>query len=118
VIVALLFVRVLGPVYTDVVTGLVGAPLADPQGALALLPTFQVGLYLALWVVACRPYGWRRFLVGLAGLAVTQMAGLLALHAVTTQAGLMVPVRDVRGWALAGPLVMLGLVVHGARSRH
>lgn len=117
VIVAIVFVQVLGRFYTSLLTDLVGAPLEDPQGAMALLPPFQVGLYLALWIVACLPYGWRRFLVGLAGLALTQTAGLLALHALTTHVGLIVHVRDVRGWALAGPLVMLGLVVHGARPR-
>ena len=35
------------------------------QGAIALLPAFQVGLYLALWVAAFVAVGWRRFLAGL-----------------------------------------------------
>ena len=80
-----------------------GAPLDDPQGAIAFLPAFQVGLYLALSVAAFVAVGWRRFLAGLAVLALTQTAGLLALHALATHSGLTAHVRDVRGWAVAGP---------------
>ena len=64
-----------------------GAPLDDPQGAIALLPAFQVGLYLALWVAAFVAVGWRRFLAGLAVLGLTQSAGLFALHALASHSG-------------------------------
>ena len=47
--------------------------------------------------------GWRRFVAGLAVLGLTQTAGLLALHALASHAGLTAHVRDVRGWAVAGP---------------
>ncbi len=103
-----------------------GAPLDDPQGAIAFLPAFQVGLYLALWVAAFVALGWRRFLAGLAVLGVTQTAGLLALHALTSHSGLTAHVRDVRGWAVAGPLLICrrggqrcpGASLKSSRSRH
>src|SRR5205085_585683 len=82
-----------------------GAPLADPQGAIALLPAFQIGLYLALWVAAFLAAGWGRFFAGLAVLALTQMTGLLILNALASHAGLTAHVRDIRGWAVAGPLL-------------
>ena len=117
VIAGVLFVYFLGPSYTRIVTYPAGAPLDDPQGAIALLPAFQIGLYLALWVAAFAAVGWRRFLAGLAVLVLTQTAGLLALHALDTHAGLTAHVRDVRGWAVAGPLLIVAAVVYVARPR-
>jgi exosortase/archaeosortase family protein len=117
VLVGALFVRLLGPFYTRLVTAQVGAPLDDPQGAIALLPGFQVGLYLALWIAAFITTGWRRFLAGLAMLALTQTAGLAALNALTAYSGLTAHVRDIRGWAIAGPLLIVAAVVNLARAR-
>ena len=91
-------------------------PLADPQGAIALLPAFQVGLYLALWVAAFIAVGWTRFLAGLALLGLTQTAGLLALQILATHSGLTAHVRDVRGWAVAGPVLIFAAVVNLARA--
>ena len=72
VAVGVVFVQVLGPFYTRVMTYPVGTPLDDPQGAIAFLPAFQVGLYLALWVAAFAAVGWGWFLAGLAVLGLTQ----------------------------------------------
>ena len=117
IVVGIAFVRLLGPFYTRIVTYPAGAPIDDPQGAIALLPAFQIGLYLALWVAAFAAVGWRRFLGGLAVLQFTQTAGLLALHALAGHSGLTAHVRDVRGWAVAGPLLIVAVVVNGARTR-
>jgi exosortase/archaeosortase family protein len=126
IIVGLLFVYLLGPFYTRVVTYHTGARLDDPQGAIALLPAFQVGLYLAMWVAAFTARGespaliaagWRPFLAGLALLGLTQTAGLLALQALASHAGLTAHVRDVRGWAVAGPVLIFAAVVNVARPR-
>ncbi len=116
IIAGALFVLLLGPFYTRVVTYPVGSPLDDAQGATAFLPAFQVGLYLALWVAAFMAAGWRRLLAGLAALCITQMAGLLALHALATHAGLTAQVRDIRGWAVAGPLLIAAAA--GLIGRH
>lgn len=114
--VGILFVYLLGPVYTQVITARAGA-LDDPQGAIALLPAFQAGLYLALWAAASVAGAWKRILGGLAVLGITQAAGLLALHALAGHAGLTAHVRDVRGWAVAGPVLIFAAVVHLGRAR-
>jgi hypothetical protein len=143
IIVGVLFVHLLGPFYTRVVTYPAGARLDDPQGAIALLPAFQVGLYLAMWVAAFHGLpaklrlkppanaprrtfavvgflgspATRGFLTGLVLLPFTQTVGLLALHALASHSGLTAHVRDVRGWAVAGPVLIFAAVVNVARSR-
>ena len=117
VIAGVAFVQLLGPFYTRIVTYPAGPPAHDPQGAIALLPAFQIGLYLALWIAAFVGVGWRRFLAGLAVLGLTQTAGLLALHALASHSGLTAHVRDVRGWAVAGPVLIFAAVVNVARAR-
>jgi len=109
------FVLLLGPVYTRVVTTQAVATLDDPQGAVAFLPAFQVGLYLALWVGAFLAAHWTRFLAGLAILALTQVTGLFALHALAV-AGLVAQVRDVRAWAVAVPVMIFATVVARAQA--
>ena len=115
-IVGVAFVRLLGPWYTRLVTYPTGLPLDDPQGAIGFLPSFQIGLYLALWVATAVAAERKRFLAGLAVLALTQTAGLLALQALASQSGLTAHVRDVRGWAVVGPLLIVAAVVNGART--
>jgi hypothetical protein len=109
-----LFVLLLGPAYTWMVSTRASLLLADPQGAVAFLPAFQVGLYLALWVSTVVDTRWTRLTAGLAGLAVTQVAGLLALHALSV-AGVVAQVPYIRAWAVAGPAVIFAVVV--ARGR-
>jgi exosortase/archaeosortase family protein len=112
--VGLLFVLMLGPFYTQAITYPGGAPLVDPQGAIAMLPEFQVGLYLALSVAAFVAVGWGRFFAGLALLGLMQVAGLAALHAL---GGLIPPVPHVRAWAIAGPVMIFAAMVHLGRPR-
>ncbi len=113
-----LFVSLVGPFYTRAVMYYpAGSALDDPQGAIAFLPAFQVGLFLALWVAAYAAIGWTFFFLGLAALGLTQTAGLLALHVLASHAGLAPHVRDVRGWAVAGPLLIVATVVNLARRR-
>jgi hypothetical protein len=113
-----LLVWLLAPLYNGLVTAAAVAPVADPQGALALLPQFQVGLYVALWLAAFAAAGWPRFLVGLAMLALTQAAALTALLTVTTSFDLTASVRDVRAWAIVGPLLIVAMVSNLGRARH
>ena len=109
------FVLLLGPAYTSLVTTQSSRAIDDPQGAIAFLPAFQVGLYLALWVAALFAARWPRLVTGLGLLAFTQVAGLLALQALAV-AGFAAQVRDVRAWAVAGPVVIFATVVHRARA--
>ena len=113
----LLLVQLLGPICSRAIASYGAAPLDDPQGAIALLPAFQDGLYLALCVAAFVAVGWKRFAAGFAVLGLTQAAGMLALHALAAHAQLAPHVRDIRGWAVAGPVVIFAAVVSGARPR-
>lgn len=110
-IVGVLFVAVLGPVYTRAIAYPAGTPLSDPQGAIAILPAFQIGLYLALSVAAFVALSWGRFLGGLAVLGLTQTAALLALQT------LAAPVPHVRAWAVAGPVMIFAAMVNLGRAR-
>jgi exosortase/archaeosortase family protein len=109
-------VLVLGPVFTRVIPYPAAGPLDDPQGAIAFLPAFQIGLYLALWVAAFVAVGWTRFVAGLAVLGLTQTAALLVLQALASS-GIAAHVRDIRGWAVAGPVLVFAAVVNVARTR-
>jgi exosortase/archaeosortase family protein len=115
--VGVLFVYFLGPLYTRIVAYPVGVPLDDPQDAISMLPAFQLGLFGAVWIAAFMAVGWRRFVAGLAVLGLTQTVGLLALHVLAHHSGMTAHVRDIRGWAVAGPLLALAAVVNGAWSR-
>jgi hypothetical protein len=90
--------------------------LDDPQGAIAFLPSFQIALYLALWVAAFAAVGWRRFAAGFAVLGLTQSAGIFVLHSLALHAGITAHVRDVRGWAVAGPVLIFAAVMTSART--
>lgn len=113
-----LVVYLLSPWYTHAITSAIGnADLDDAQGAIALLPAFQVGLYVALCVTAFVVLSWRFFTGGLALLALSQIAVFAALHTVAGRGGFTPHVRDVRAWALAGPLLLLAAMVTYDRPR-
>jgi hypothetical protein len=114
--VGILFVYLLGPLYTRAIAHDAVQTLDDPQGAIAFLPAFQIALYLALWVAAFAAVGWRRFVAGFAVLGFTQSAGLLALHSLAIHAGVTAHVRDVRGWAVAAPVLIFAAVMTRVRT--
>ena len=115
--VGVLFVRVLGRFYTPMTIYPAVAPILDPQGAIAFLPAFQVGLFLALWIAAYTAIEWQRFVAGLVVLGLTQTALLLALHELAGHTGLTARVSDIRAWAVAGPLLIAAMVTNVARTR-
>ena len=117
VIAGVLFLYLLGGPYARVVAYPSAGPIADPQGALAFMPSFQVGLFLALSVAALTGVGWKRFLAGLAALGATQAAGVVILHALAAHPDLTMRVRDIRAWAVAVPVVIFALVVKSAPAR-
>jgi exosortase/archaeosortase family protein len=94
-----------------------GMPLADPQAAIAFLPAFQVGFYLALSLAAFGAFTWRPLLAGLAVLGVSQVTAVAALHFLVRHSGIAPHVRDVRAWAIAGPLLLIVALVTYARPR-
>ncbi len=116
------FVLLLGSPYTRFVlhatrvllgtvsAGAVGPPPEDPQGAVALLPAFQVGLYLALWAAARIAVGWKRFVAGLALLGMLQLATLMTLPLLAGRVGTGLQVQVVRAWAVAAPILVVVFV--------
>jgi exosortase/archaeosortase family protein len=94
-----------------------GPVFVDPQGALALLPAFQIGLYLALSVAAFAPFRTRPFTIGLAAVGLTQLA-LVAALVFLLHRGFVPHVRDVRALAIAGPVLVVLAIVAYARPRH
>jgi hypothetical protein len=106
-------VYVLGAPYTRLLTSAfaAGVRLDDPQGAVALLPAFQVGLYVALCVAAFAAVNWRRLATGFALLAMSQVVIIAALHFAVERIGVMPEVRDVRAWAVAGPLLLVAALI-------
>jgi peptidoglycan/LPS O-acetylase OafA/YrhL len=85
--------------------------------AIAMLPSFQVGVYVALFVAASLVIAWRPFVVGLSALVGSQIVALVVLQLVTRH-GLTPHVRDVRAWALAAPLLVMAAMVKRERPLH
>ncbi len=88
-------------------------PLSDEQGALTMLPAFQIALAAALWIAAFAPVRRAAFAIGLTALAGATIAGLAVLH-LTAYAP---HVRDVRAWAIVGPLLVIGGIGASHRPR-
>ena len=101
---------VLGAVVGGAVTGLqglaghAGHAFADDQGAWAILPAFQVGLFTALWIaVAGGGRSWRRALLGLGGVVLAQGALGVPVGELAHHYGFDPHVGLIRGWALVLP---------------
>jgi len=112
-------ITVLGPLYTRSLSAAfaAAAPLHDPQGAIAFLPSFQAGLYVALFAAVFAARDWKRFLLGFTALGVSQVAALKLLDVVARSADLAPRVSDVRGWALAIPLLLVAALTTHERAR-
>ena len=81
-----------------------GHAFADEQGAWAILPAFQVGLFTALWIgVAGGARSWRWALAGLGGVVAAQALLGLPVDELAHHYGFDPHVGLVRGWALALP---------------
>lgn len=91
-----------------------GVPLADPQGAIALLPPFQAGLYLAMWIAAFDAAHWRRMLAGLLVLGLAQALAILALHGLGGLPDFTGYVTAIRAVAVAVPVLVFAGVTHGS----
>jgi exosortase/archaeosortase family protein len=94
-----------------------GSPFDDPQGALALLPAFQAGLYVALFVAAVAPLRLRPFMIGLTAIGLAQCA-LVAALVFLIDRGWAPHVRDIRALAIAMPVLMVLAIVAYERPRH
>ena len=93
-----------------------GHAFADEQGAWALLPAFQVGLFTALWIaVAGGGRSWRRAVAGLAGVVLAQAALGVPVDELAHHYGFDPHVGLLRGWALALPAAAVWRLTRPAR---
>ena len=83
-----------------------GHGVADGQGALALMPAYQIGLFAALWQAGGRR--WRPGAVGgrLLALLGSQIAVAAAVGELATHLGAATPIVLIRAWALAVPALL------------
>ena len=87
-----------------------GHVYSDEQGALAILPAFQLGLFAALWLALGLARSWRRALAGIGLLALLQAMLLLPLGELAFHFGLDPHVGLIRTWAIVAPLGMVWLL--------
>jgi exosortase/archaeosortase family protein len=113
------FMYFLGSGYARFLASATSATFAfpDSQGALLLLPAFQVGLFVALSVAAFTALPVASFLSGLTILLASQIALFAILPVAEAITGLTPHVRDLRGLALAGPALICGLLALRHRAR-
>lgn len=76
----------------------------ETQGALLLLPPYQLALFGALWLAAGRWRHVRSLALGLGLLHVGHLALLAALGEIGWHAAMEAPVTLLRAWALLAPL--------------
>lgn len=98
-----------GDVYTHAVFSLVTRPLLDSQGALALLPPFQLALWLALWIGAGRHISWTNMAGGLLVLVVSHVAGAWAMNVAGVGEFIVGHISAIRAWAILGPVLLFVL---------
>ena len=79
----------------------------DPQGAFAILPAFQLGLFAAVWVGSGARGPWRRLAGGVLGLAGLQLASLLAVGELSHHFEFAPHVSLIRTWALVAPVALV-----------
>ncbi len=83
-----------------------GHGVLDSQGAMVLMPVFQIGLFAALWQAGGRP--WRLTPVGgrLLLLVASQVAVVIAIGELANHLGARTPIVLIRAWALLVPALL------------
>ena len=79
----------------------------DPQGAIAILPAFQLGLCAAFWAAVGARGSWRRLVLGVVGLAGLQLTVLLGLGELSHHLGFAPHVSLIRAWGIVAPLAVV-----------
>lgn len=111
---------VVSPAYDWLLSRLsLAVPFADPQGAMASMPSFQTGLFIALSIATMTVIAWRRFALGLATLAAVQIAAFGLLSGASRYSAVTPHIRDVRAWSIAAPLaiIVIGAILHDRPRR-
>ena len=89
------------------VTGHAGHLFADEQGATAILPGFQTGLFAALWVAVAGCTAWRPAALGLGVLAALQLVLALLVGELAQHYGFDPHIGLIRAWAIALPAALV-----------
>lgn len=79
---------------------------SDQQGALAMLPVFQLAVVVGLWAALTRGTRLRSLLTALGVLAATQVTLLVVLGYLSARYGVQAHAVMIRGWAVAAPVVI------------
>jgi S-adenosylmethionine decarboxylase len=79
---------------------------SDQQGALALMPGYQLAVACGLWLALTSGRAWRALGVGLGWLLGSQIGFIVGAAAVHAQWGVMPHAIIVRGWALGVPAIV------------
>ena len=88
----------------------------DAQRALALLPPFQIGLFVALTIALTSPWRTPGWAAAAALLVASQVALFAAVHALAAAGWMTVPIAGLRLWAIAGPALVLFVVAARVRE--
>ena len=99
-----------GAAALQAVAGL-GHPFVDEQGAAAVLPAFQVALFVALWAAVADRARWRRALLGLGVLASSQAVLALLVGELAHHAGFDPHVSLIRAWTVVVPAALVWVLV-------
>jgi exosortase/archaeosortase family protein len=92
-----------------------GHSWVDAQGALALLPGYQMGLLAALWLAIAAPISDRWLLGGGVALLAVQIIAIVGAGEIATHLDLEVPTIAIRALAVLGPVAVVAAAI--ARNR-
>lgn len=100
----------IGTVYASVLMTGGAQAVIDPQGAVRLLPAFQLALWVALWVAAGRGVIGSRMTAGLVVLILSHVAGAWLFFSRPDVQGFFAGhISVVRAWAILGPVTLFML---------
>ena len=84
-----------------------GHPFVDEQGAAAVLPAFQLGLFAALWAAVAGRARWRSALAGAGLLAASQLVVAFLVGEMAYYGGFNPHVALIRAWTVVVPVVLV-----------
>ena len=103
------------PWFTHTLTTLL--PLGDIQGALAILPAYQILLcYAMVWAFA-RPVRRSTLIVAAAALVSSHIVMVIGIGELVEHGGLHLPALVLRGWAVIWPVAIALLVIRRTAPR-
>ncbi len=87
-----------------------GHPFVDEQGAAAVLPAFQLGLFAALWAAVAGRARWRSALAGAGLLAASQLVVAFLVGEMAYYGGFNPHVALIRAWTVVVPVVLVWIL--------